>query len=103
MGQVITETKAVDLLREDIREVEEFISRKHPNLSQNQFDALVCLVFNIGISNYNKYYISNLVENNAPQESILRAWSNIVYAGGKKLNGLVLRRAEEVALFYNKQ
>lgn len=103
LGQVITKDKAVSLLREDIREVEEYLAKRYPSISQNKFDALVCLIFNIGISNFDQYYISNLIDNNASQESIIRAWSNIVYAGGKKLNGLVLRRAEEVALFFSKQ
>lgn len=101
MGQIITEDKAVSLLREDIREVEEYLTKRYPSISQNKFDALICLVFNIGISNFDKYYISNLVDNNASQESIIRAWSNICYAGGKKLDGLVRRRAEEVALFFS--
>lgn len=99
MGQVITEAKAIQLLREDIAEVEEFLTRKHPNLTQNQFDALTCLVFNLGSYNYSRYYISDLIENNAPAESISRAWLNICYAAGKKLKGLERRRAEELELF----
>lgn len=99
MGQVITEAKAVQLLREDIAEVEDYITRRHPNLTQNQFDALTCLVFNIGIGHYSRYYISALIENNAPAESITRAWLNICYAGGKRLKGLERRRAEELELF----
>lgn len=99
MGMVITADKAVTLLREDIAEVEEFVTRKHTHLNQNQFDAVCCLVFNIGIGMYNRYYISALIEHSKDKEQITRAWLNICYAGGKKLKGLETRRAEELALF----
>ncbi|PHS39586.1 MAG: hypothetical protein COB07_05920 [Sulfurovum sp.] len=48
-GNEITEKKADDLLREDMKESEYFVDRYcEVNLSQQQFDALVSFTFNVG-------------------------------------------------------
>lgn len=67
-------------------------------LTQEQYDALVSLVFNIGEGNFAR---STLLKRlNAGQCRVaadeFRKW---VYAGGKRLRGLVSRREAERALF----
>ena len=52
IGQTITKEEAERLLREDLIVAENEINRHNLNLNQNQFDALVSFVFNVGIGNF---------------------------------------------------
>jgi GH24 family phage-related lysozyme (muramidase) len=66
-------------------------------LSQNQFDALVSFIFNVGIGNFTKSTLAKKIiakDKSAPQE-ILK-WNK---AGGVLSNGLVRRREAELKLF----
>lgn len=67
-------------------------------LTQDQYDALVSFVFNIGET---KFYTSTLLRkiNAGDCKGAAREFDRWVYAKGKKLNGLVKRRADERALF----
>ena len=48
-GMMITEERAEDLLREDLRAFEEAVHRLLPiSFSQSEFDALVSFAFNVG-------------------------------------------------------
>lgn len=98
-NDVITEEQAIKLLRQDIAESERTIN-KHVlvPLTQNQFDALVSFVFNIGGGNFRastllKKLNAGDYDGAAPE---FRRW---VIAGGKTLPGLVPRREAESALF----
>lgn len=51
----ITEDKALELLRKDILHTESRVSRlTHVALIQNQFDALISFVFNVGAAAYQR-------------------------------------------------
>lgn len=67
-------------------------------LTQSQFDALVSLVYNIGIGAFSTSTMLRLINNNQMREAAgqFERW---VYAGGKELPGLVSRRAAEERLF----
>jgi lysozyme len=67
-------------------------------LNANQFGALVSLAFNIGHGAFGR---STLVKklNKGDYESAANEFGRWVNAGGKKLNGLVRRRAAEATLF----
>jgi len=67
-------------------------------LSQNQFDALVSLAYNIGTNAFSKSTLVkklNANDNRAAADQF-DVWVN---AGGKRMQGLVNRRAKEKALF----
>lgn len=69
---------------------------QEPN--QNQFDAMVCLAWNIGVTGFKK---STVVKAHNRQDfaAAARAFSLWNKAGGKVVNGLVRRRAAEAALY----
>lgn len=99
----ILEDKAEKLLKDDIFIVEEIINKyvKVP-LTQNQFNALVCFVFNIGIDNFKKSTLLSFINKElfykVPEQFLL--WNKITVNGVKVVsNGLTNRRKAEVELW----
>jgi lysozyme len=67
-------------------------------INQNQFDALVSFVFNLGQTTFIKSSVLRLLNaNNFPGAIIYL--KRYVHADGKKLKGLVRRREAEANLF----
>ena len=99
MGQTITAERAEELLREDVRQFEAAVSRlvKVP-LNQGQHDALVSFAFNLGAKALEKSTLLRLL-NAGDYSGAAAQFDRWVYASGKKLSGLVKRRAAERALF----
>lgn len=96
----ITEEEATQLLKSDIALRAEGVVRSEVkvSLSQNEFDALVSFVFNIGGHNFAESTFLrklNAGDRSGAAKEMLR-W---VYAGGEKLNDLYFRRRKEVSLF----
>ena len=102
LGQTITEQPATALLRQDIADAEKAVNRTAAvrPLTQNQFDALVSLVFNIGTGNYDRSTIRAKVINNPTDPAIRAEFGKWVNAGGKRLEGLIRRRAAEADLYF---
>lgn len=96
-GMTITQEQADGFLRNDVKSAEKYVNQYVPiyHFTQNQYDALVSFTFNCGAGNLKKLV-------NGGQRTI-REISNAIpnynKGGGKVLNGLVKRRAEEKALF----
>ena len=67
-------------------------------LNQNQFDALVSLTYNIGIGAFSKSTLLKKL-NAGDYKGTSNQFDVWVNAGGKRLDGLVKRRAKEKALF----
>ena len=88
----ITAAEADALLRADLAEAEGAVKRYvNVTLNENQFAALVSLVFNIGGGAFKASTIRRLV--NARQYAKAAGeFDRWVYAGGKKLAGLARRR-----------
>ena len=67
-------------------------------ISQNQFDALACLAFNIGVGAFNKSTLRKRINagllGEVPEQ--FRRWNK---AGGVVMRGLVDRREEEIKLW----
>ena len=98
-GQTITQAQAEEYLRQDLRKFENYVNNpayvpQTAQLNQNQFDALVSFAFNLGQGNLKKVCagVRTLAQ-------ISAAMPKYCKAAGKTLQGLVKRRAEEVALF----
>ncbi|MRT06985.1 glycoside hydrolase family protein [Pantoea agglomerans] len=98
-GGVITGEQADAFLREDLQVAELTVNTNvKVNLTQGQFDALVSFVFNLGSGNFVK---STLIKklNAGDYAGAADEFSKWVNAGGKKLPGLVKRRAAEREVF----
>ena len=98
-GDVITEQQAHDMLVKELEEYEGYIKDfVEVPLSQNQFDALVSWVYNLGSGNLKSSTLLKVLNSrdydNVP-EQILR-WNK---ANGKVLEGLTRRRESEAELF----
>ena len=95
----ITETKAEELLKEDIAVAENAVARliKVP-LTDNQFDALVSFTFNLGAGALQRSTLCTKLNRSeywlVPEEMV-----RYVYVGGRKIPGLIMRRMAEVQLY----
>lgn len=67
-------------------------------LSENQINALVSFVFNIGIGNFERSTLLRVL-NRGWYDAVHRELMRWVYANGEVLGGLSRRRAAESALF----
>lgn len=96
------EAAAYNLFRNTIGEYEAVVNRmaKKP-LTQNQFDALVSLAYNIGVGAYAKSTVCKRVANDPSDPSIREAICRWNKAGGKVVKGLVRRREAEAALYFS--
>jgi lysozyme len=99
MGDEITQAQAVELLAADVERHADGVRRLvDVPLTQNQFDALVSLVFNIGVGAFRRSTLLrklNAGDHRGAADELLR-WTK---AGGRELRGLVRRREAERALF----
>ena len=99
MGQTITQQQADDYLRRDVRQFERAVARQvSVPLTQGQFDALVSFAFNLGEGALAQSTLLRLL-NAGDYSGTAAQFDRWVYASGKKLSGLVKRRAAERALF----
>ena len=98
-GDTCTLDQAKAYMQNDLKSFEQTVNNtvKVP-LNQNQFDALVSLAYNIGSNAFkNSTLVKRLNEGNyKAAANQFNAWVN---AGGKRMQGLVNRRAAERALF----
>lgn len=69
-------------------------------LTQNQADALICCVFNIGVNAFRKSTLLRML-NKGEYEFAARQLDRWVFDNGVKVSGLVNRRAKEKRLFLN--
>jgi len=101
-GDTLTQKEADNLLLHEMQEYESYIKElvKVP-LKQNQFDALVSWVFNLGPANLKASTMLKFL--NAGDyhliPSQIKRWNK---AGGKVLEGLIRRREAEALMFEDK-
>ena len=100
-GMLITEKTADALLKQDIRNAEHSINQMDAELTQEQFDALVSFVFNVGVRAFNISTLRKKILKNPNDPSIADEFRRWVYAGDKKLPGLIKRREQEIKLYYS--
>lgn len=99
MGDRITADHADAFLREDVRDAERAVNRLvSVPLSQGQFDALVSFTFNLGAGNLGSSTLLRKLNAHDYKgtESEFGRW---IHAGGKRLDGLALRREAERRMF----
>lgn len=95
-GLTITTGQADVLLRADVRTAEAEVNRHSLSINQNQYDALVSLVFNIGSGNFRRSTLLRMLLVNPNSANIHQEWMKWVRGGGKILPGLTRRRTEEL-------
>lgn len=96
----ITAAQAETLLRADLVRFEEAVAKLATiRLTDNQYAALVSFAFNLGEGNLAKSTLLKRINAGASTALIEQSWMQWVNAGGKCLQGLVNRRAAELALW----
>ncbi len=102
-GQVITEAEAEELLKRDLSPREKAVSRlSNVELNQNEFDALVSFVYNVGENAFRGSTARRRLNNNDRVGAAdALTWWNKATVGGvlRPVTGLTRRRAAERALF----
>ncbi|MEO0879876.1 MAG: lysozyme [Pseudomonadota bacterium] len=103
LGDEITEAEAEELLRADLRPREQAVERlTSVPLNQNEFDALVSFVYNVGENAYrNSTARRRLNKEDRDGAAEALTWWNKATIGGvlRPVKGLTRRRAAEAALF----
>ena len=100
VGDRISIYWAEDLLRRDLRKVEDAVNELGVAKTQGQFDALVSFAFNMGIFRLKTATFLRYIREGESRETISTEWMRWVYAKGKRLKGLEKRRAWEVGRFF---
>lgn len=98
-GLRITQLEADAFLRNHVERVQEDISRLvKVKLTQNQFDALVGLVYNIGLGAFSSSTLLKKINGDKMEEAAqeILKWT---HSQGKELPGLKNRRQDEYYLF----
>jgi len=104
----ITKEKAEEFFAQDIKIAENKVNSELPNiLNQNQFDALVSLVYNVGITKFNNSILLSEIKKDPTNKSKIQPqFDNWVHGkiDGKfqRLENLVRRRAYESNLYFTK-
>ncbi len=102
----ISESKATELLRADIATAERAVRNNiRVPLTQNQFDALISLAYNIGTTNFANStvvkYINNPKFRSSTYPNLESAWKTWNRSQGKISNGLINRRQNEWNMYNN--
>jgi len=93
--------KAKELLRNDLAITESYLNNLDAlcEINQSQFDALVSFVFNVGIGNFLDSTMYRKIKNKNDVNDIANEFPRWIFAGGKKLNGLIKRREDEKNMY----
>ena len=97
-NDVITEFDAENFLKIDLQKFEYAINKLSLELNQNEFDALVSFVFNVGIGNFESSTMLKLLKAQKKNEAASQ-FDRWIYQGKTILPGLVKRRQAEKELF----
>lgn len=100
-GDIITKERALKLFDNIVQVfVKGVLKLLKVSLNQNQLDAIVSLVFNIGLAAFGRSTVLKLINQNPNDPKIgdaIEMWRN---AGGKPI--LLKRRKREVQLYFKK-
>ena len=100
-GMVITEAQAEEYLKADLIVFERYLNGLGLALNQNQFDALVSFIYNVGTGNFSSSTLLRKVRANPQDNSIMDEFLRWVYSKGRILHGLQRRRLAEMKLYFS--
>ena len=98
----ITKEQAEELLKHSLSTYEKAVdSFCRDDISQNQFDALVCFCYNVGTGALQKSTLIKKVNANPKDATIADEFMNWNKANGRALAGLTRRRQAESILYFS--
>ena len=97
-GMTITEEEAEKLLKEDLEVIDNYIDSLAYFITQNQYDALVSFIFNVGIGNFAESTMKKYLDS-GDMLMASEEFDKWVFCKGQVLGGLIARRSEEKELF----
>lgn len=97
-GSPITMGQATELLRKDLHTAEQAVNSCGVEFEQNEFDALVSFVYNLGVGAFQRSTLLKLIKtgNKVAASGEFPKWS---MAGGKEVPGILKRRRAEQDCF----
>ena len=100
-GMVITEAQAAEYLKANLIAFERYLNGLGLALNQNQFDALISFIYNVGTGNFSNSTLLRKVRANPQDNSIMDEFLRWVYSKGRVLPGLQRRRLAEMKLYFS--
>lgn len=105
-GDVITEQRARQLFANILpryeKEVNDILNKYAIKLNQNQYDALIAFVYNVGGDKFSSSTMLKKLKVNPNDPTIAGEFAKYKYSGGRITGGLINRRADEAALYFGK-
>lgn len=99
-GDTCTTEQAESWLKHDCGWVDACLDKYvQARITQNQFDALASFVYNIGESQFRISTLLKMLNAGSPAALVASNFDRWIYDGGKTVQGLVNRRAQEKKLF----
>ncbi len=103
MGDRISKAHALELLRQDVSVVEQQVKAMKVARTEGQLDALVSFAYNMGIGRLRQSTLLKRIREGGTKLQIQREFKRWVYAGGRRLRGLELRREWEARRFFESE
>ena len=100
-GMLISKAQAEEYLKADLSAFERYLNGLGLALNQNQFDALVSFIYNVGTGNFSNSTLLRKVRANPQENSIMDEFLRWVYSKGRVLPGLQRRRLAEMKLYFS--
>lgn len=95
-----TQAHADAWLRQDLVPLEKMLSDIKEIDSQGKFDACLDFCFNLGLGSFLRSTLLKMIKAGMGEKLIKAEFMRWVYAGGRKLDGLVKRREWEAERFF---
>lgn len=86
-------------LREDLKPVESFINEHIPGLSQQRYNALARLLFNVG-TNITDTRLYHWLTKDPDSKHVGYEWIEFCNDNGRFVPGLIKRRCREIDMYY---
>ena len=99
-GDRISPFWAKEMLEKNVAEAEKAVKELHVARTEGQLDALVSFAFNLGIGRLKGSTLLKVIRKGGTRNQIKKEFRRWVYAGGKRLRGLELRREWEARRFF---
>ena len=100
-GMVISEAQAEEYLMADLIASEKYLNDLRLAINQNQFDALISFIYNVGTGNFSRSTLLRKVRANPQDNSIMDEFLRWVYSKGRVLPGLQRRRLAEMKQYFS--
>ena len=99
-GDKISPDCAKEMLLMDLEQVEKEVGELDVARTEGQFDALVSFAYNVGIGRLKRSTLLRVIREGGSRSAIRREFKKWVFASGRKLRGLELRREWEARRFF---